>query len=95
MSRGYVLTGMNCYMKQYGVSENEAFRVFQKMDTESRKMMNEEFLKTADVPRRIMKTAFDCARSGCVGYNCGDGVTYPKGKITKYIISLYVNRICF
>ncbi|CAH2061305.1 unnamed protein product [Thlaspi arvense] len=95
MSRGCVSTGMNCYMKQYGVTEKEVFKEFKKMITNSRKKMNEDFLKTTDVPRRVMKAAFDCARSGCVGFNVGDGVTYPKGKITKYIKSLYVDQILF
>ncbi|CAN7140145.1 unnamed protein product [Brassica rapa subsp. narinosa] len=94
MNRGYVTTGMNCYMRQYGVAEREASREFQNMIEKTRKLMNEELLKTSDVPRRVLKTALDCARTGCIAYKAGEGVTNPRGKITKHIISLYVDKIC-
>ncbi|KAG5376201.1 hypothetical protein IGI04_040797, partial [Brassica rapa subsp. trilocularis] len=94
MNRGYVTTGMNCYMRQYGVAEREASREFQNIIEKTRKLMNEELLKTSDVPRRVLKTALDCARTGCIAYKAGEGVTNPRGKITKHIISLYVDKIC-
>ncbi|KAG7627003.1 unnamed protein product [Arabidopsis thaliana] len=93
MRRGCVSTGLNCYMNQYGVTETEVFREFRKMVMNTCKIMNEEFLKTTDVPLRVLKTNFSCVRSGFVGYNEGEGVTYPEGKITKYLTSLYVDQI--
>lgn len=95
MRRGCVFNGMNCYMKQHGVTEEEVSRYFQQMVVSTRKEMNEEFLKTTDVAREILKTALNGARCASIGYNIGEGVTHPKGKITKYIISLYVNPIEF
>ncbi|KAF8102594.1 hypothetical protein N665_0198s0292 [Sinapis alba] len=95
MNSGYVTTGMNCYMNQFGVTEKEVSREFQKMIEKTRKVMNEEFLKTSDVSRRVLKTALDLARAGCIAYTIGEGVTNPRGIITKYILSLYVDQICF
>lgn len=95
MRRGCVFTGINSYIKQHGVTKNEALKKLREMTVEASKIMNEEFLMTKNVPRRVLKTAIDCARMGCVAYNLGEGVTHPKGKITKDIISMYIDPICF
>ncbi|CAE6186234.1 unnamed protein product [Arabidopsis arenosa] len=89
MSRGYVTTGINCYMKQYGVTKNEAFRALHKMRVDNDKIVNEELLMTKNVPRRILKEAINCARMTNVAYGYGEGLTHPEDKIKDYIISLY------
>lgn len=93
MSRGNVTTGINCYMKQYGVTQNEAFRDLHKMCVENNKIVNEELLKTKDLPRRVLKEAINCARITNVAYSYGEGLTHPEGKIKDYIISLYLDQI--
>ncbi|CAA7048213.1 unnamed protein product [Microthlaspi erraticum] len=55
MSRGYVTGSINCYKKQYGVTEEEAFRKLREMIVDGDKMMNGEFLKPINVPKQSLK----------------------------------------
>lgn len=55
MSRGYVTGSINCYKKQHGVSEEEAFIKLHELVAKSDKIMNEEFLKPINVPRQVLK----------------------------------------
>ncbi|CAN7023276.1 unnamed protein product, partial [Brassica oleracea var. botrytis] len=54
MSRGYVTSSINCYMKQYGVTKEEAFTKLHQIVVDIDKMMNEEFLKTIGVPNNLL-----------------------------------------
>ncbi|CAL9239738.1 unnamed protein product [Arabidopsis halleri] len=93
MSRGYVTSGVNCYMKQYGVTEEEAIRELSKMVEDTDKIMNEELLKKLPVTRQVWKSAIDLACTVNITYIVGDGYTHPKGKFMEYVKSLLVNRI--
>ncbi|KAG2261037.1 hypothetical protein Bca52824_068116 [Brassica carinata] len=93
MSRGYVTTAVNCYMKQYGVTKSEAFKKLHQMRVDNDKIVNEELLKIKDVPKRVLKEAINCARMTHVAYGYGEGLTHPEGKIKDYIISLYIDLI--
>ncbi|CAH8346016.1 unnamed protein product [Eruca vesicaria subsp. sativa] len=93
MNRGYVTTGVNCYMKQYGVTKAETFKELHKMRVHNDKIVNEELLTTKDVPRRVLKQALNCARMANVAYGYGEGLTHPEGKIKDYIVSLYLDLI--
>ncbi|KAG5413512.1 hypothetical protein IGI04_001079 [Brassica rapa subsp. trilocularis] len=93
MSRGYVTNGINCYMKQYGVTKAEAYKELHKMRVHNDKIVNGELLTTKDVPRRILKQAINCARMANVAYGYGEGLTHPEGKIKDYIVSLYLDLI--
>ncbi|EOA22803.1 hypothetical protein CARUB_v10003521mg [Capsella rubella] len=96
MSRGYVTNGIKCYMKQYGVTEEEAIRELRKIISDMDKTMKEEFLNTKNVkPFRVLKSVIDCARMSNVTYNVavGEGLTHPEGKISSYYMpSLFLNR---
>ncbi|CAG7887118.1 unnamed protein product [Brassica rapa] len=91
MSRGYVTNGINCYMKQYGVTKAEAYKELHKMRVHNDKIVNGELLTTKDVPRRVLKQAINCARMANVAYGYGEGLTHPEGKIKDYIVSLYLD----
>ncbi|KAL0834401.1 hypothetical protein Bca101_086290 [Brassica carinata] len=93
MSRGYVTNGINCYMKQYGVTKAEAYKELHKMRVHNDKIVNGELLTTKDVPRRVLKQAINCARMANVAYGYGEGLTHPEGKIKDYIVSLYLDLI--
>ncbi|XP_048633180.1 putative terpenoid synthase 7 isoform X3 [Brassica napus] len=69
ISRGYVTNAVSCYMKQYGVSENEAFRELNKMVGEAEKIINEEFLTKTGVRHCVLKAVIDLARMIHVCYN--------------------------
>ncbi|KAL0693373.1 hypothetical protein Bca4012_060553 [Brassica carinata] len=91
MSRGYLTCSVNCYMKQYGVTEEEAFRKLRQLVAEGDKMMNEEILKPINVPRQVLKVVIDTLRALNVGYDKDDGFTRPDGHLKNHIMSMYVD----
>jgi len=93
MSRGYVTNAVNCYMKQYGVTKEEAFRELRKMVADANKTLNEEFLTTTGVPHFLLKATIDLARMMTVAYNVNEGFTNPQGKIKEYMTSIFVDQI--
>ena len=54
--------GVNCYMKQYGVTKEAAVEVLRKMERENYKIMMEEFVSSKAVPRQILVRAVNTAR---------------------------------
>ena len=62
MGRGEVANGVNCYMKQYGVTKEAAVEVLRKMERENYKIMMEEFVSSKAVPRQILVRAVNTAR---------------------------------
>ncbi|CAB79020.1 terpene cyclase like protein [Arabidopsis thaliana] len=93
MSRGYVTNAVNCYMKQYGVTKEEAFRELYKIVVAANKTLNEEFLSTTGVPHFLLKATIDLARMMTVAYNVNEGFTNPQGKIKEYMTSMFVDQI--
>ncbi|CAN7081331.1 unnamed protein product [Brassica oleracea var. botrytis] len=93
ISRGYVTNAVSCYMKQYGVSENEAFRELNIMVGEADKIINEEFLTITGVRHCVLKAVIDLARMIHVCYNGYEGYTDPQGKIKEYMTSMFVDQI--
>ncbi|CDY13053.1 BnaA09g17640D [Brassica napus] len=91
MSKGYLTGSVNCYKKQYGVTEEEAFRKLHQLIVEVDKMMNEEILKPINVPRQVLKVVMiDTLRAINVAYDKQDGFTRPDGHL-QHITSMYVD----
>ncbi|XP_050365371.1 (-)-alpha-pinene synthase-like [Argentina anserina] len=80
--RGHAPSSIDCYMKQYGVSEQEAIDVFNKQIVESWKDINEEFLKPTDVPTPVLLRVLNLTRVADLLYKGEDGFTRV-GKMTK------------
>uniref|UniRef100_A0A1J3GR19 Terpenoid synthase 1 n=1 Tax=Noccaea caerulescens TaxID=107243 RepID=A0A1J3GR19_NOCCA len=94
MGRGYVTNAINYYMKQYKVTEEEAFVELQKMDMDLEKTVNEELLKRSKrVPREILKRAVDFVRMVDFTYRNGEEYTHPEGRFKELITSLFVDLI--
>lgn len=92
MSRGYVTNSINCYKKQYGVTEEEAFRKLHQMVALVDKIMNEEFLKTINVPHKVLKVAIiDTLRAVNVSYQIDDEFTRPGEHLKNCIKSMYID----
>ncbi|KAJ4850571.1 hypothetical protein Tsubulata_030044 [Turnera subulata] len=61
--RGHVASSVECYMKEYGVSKEEAHDVIKKFIEDDWKYINEEFMKEAGaIPRKILKIFLSYAR---------------------------------
>ena len=75
-------SSIDCYMNQYGVSEQEAIDVFNKQIVESWKDINEEFLKPTAVPVQVLMRVLNLTRVADLLYKGEDGFT-KVGKMTK------------
>ncbi|ESQ55345.1 hypothetical protein EUTSA_v10027515mg [Eutrema salsugineum] len=93
MGRGYVMNAVNCYMKQYGVTKQEAVRDLLKMVADADKAINEEFLTTVNVSRLFLNAAKGYAKMISICYNGYEGFTHPEVKINEYMTSLLVDQI--
>ncbi|XP_057987343.1 probable terpene synthase 6 [Hevea brasiliensis] len=74
--RGQCATSVDCYMKEYGVSETEAIAEIQKMCANAWKDMNEESMKPTAVPRVLLKYYVNLARVIDFVYKYMDSYTY-------------------
>ncbi|KAJ4840100.1 hypothetical protein Tsubulata_024910 [Turnera subulata] len=60
--RGHVASTVECYMKEYGVSKEEAHEVIKKFKEDDWKYLNEEFMKEGAIPKKILKVFLGYAR---------------------------------
>ncbi|GAY54791.1 hypothetical protein CUMW_159440 [Citrus unshiu] len=60
--RGHIASGVECYIKQYGVSAEEVVTVFTEEVENAWKDMNEEFLKPTAFPVALIERPFNIAR---------------------------------
>ncbi|KAF8115069.1 hypothetical protein N665_0030s0110 [Sinapis alba] len=93
MRRGQITNAVNCYMKQYGVTKQDALRKLHKMVVDTGNIINEELLTTTGVSRLILRTVIGLAQSIAVCYNGYEGFTFPEGKMKEYMTSMFVDQI--
>ncbi|KAL3537128.1 hypothetical protein ACH5RR_000494 [Cinchona calisaya] len=86
-------TGIECYMKHYNVSEQEALEMFEEIAEDAWKDINEEFLKPSSaMPRKILMRFLNIARVVDVFYkHREDGFTNPHKVLKPSIIALLVD----
>ncbi|CAL9220834.1 unnamed protein product [Arabidopsis halleri] len=93
MSRGEVANGVNCYMKQHGVTKEAAVEELRKMERENHNIMMEEFMMSKDVPRQILVRLVNIARVMDLFYKEGDGFGHPDQKLIHLLASLFLHPI--
>ncbi|KAK6129761.1 hypothetical protein DH2020_036498 [Rehmannia glutinosa] len=82
---------IECYMNEYGVSEEEAMKEFNNIAENAWKDMNEEFVKIKDVSMEITKRIVNLARLIDVVYKHNqDGYTHPEKVLKPCINGLLV-----
>lgn len=92
ISRGEVANGVNCYMKQHGVSKEVAMEELDKMYKYNYKVIMEEFLTIKDVPHPVLVRCINIARPMEVFYKEGnDEYTSPQAKIKKFIAAVLLH----
>ncbi|PIN01946.1 Vetispiradiene synthase [Handroanthus impetiginosus] len=92
--RGQVVTCIECYINEYGVSKEEAMKEFSNMVENAWKDINEEFVKENHVPMEIIKRILNFARVIDVIYkHYEDGYTIPEKVLKPHIIALLVDSI--
>ncbi|XP_062005979.1 (-)-alpha-pinene synthase-like [Rosa rugosa] len=80
--RGHAPSSIDCYMKQYGVSEQETVDVFNKKVADLWKDINEEFLRPTVMPTPVLVRVLNLTRVTDLLYKGEDGFTRV-GKMTK------------
>ncbi|KAF8086177.1 hypothetical protein N665_0633s0028 [Sinapis alba] len=93
VSRGEVANGVNCYMKQHGVTKEAAVEELRKMERENYKIIVEEFILSKAVPRQILVRVINIARLIDLFYKEGDGFGHPDQKLKDLIVSLFLHPI--
>ncbi|ONI13042.1 hypothetical protein PRUPE_4G199500 [Prunus persica] len=88
--RGHVACAIDCYMKQYGVSDKqEIIDVFNKQIVDSWKDINEEFLRPTSMPMPILERIVNLTRVVDLLYKKYDAYTHG-GKVMNDCIALYL-----
>nr|A0A348AUV5.1 RecName: Full=Valerianol synthase TPS1A; AltName: Full=Terpene synthase 1; Short=ChTPS1; AltName: Full=Terpene synthase 1a; Short=ChTps1a [Camellia hiemalis]BBC44636.1 valerianol synthase [Camellia hiemalis] len=90
--RGHVATGLDCYMKQRGVSKQEAIVELYKMIENAWRDINEEMLKPTAISMKLLIRVLNLSRISDVVYKYVDGYTHPE-IIKDHVISLFEDPI--
>ncbi|KAJ0559855.1 putative germacrene-A synthase [Helianthus annuus] len=88
--RGQSATGVDAYIKTYGVSEKEAIDELKKMIENAWKEINEGCLKPREVSMDLLAPILNLARMIDVVYRYDDGFTFPGKTLKEYITLLFV-----
>ncbi|KAK7312993.1 hypothetical protein VNO77_37305 [Canavalia gladiata] len=89
--REHVVSALECYMKQHGVTKEEAINELYKKVTHAWKDINEELLDPTKVSRPLLTTVLNLSRVMDVLYKDGDGYTHSDRSTKNDIIALLLN----
>lgn len=92
---GKLLTVVDCYMKDHGVSKQEALSKFVELVEDGWKDVNTEWAKrSTSVPKEMVEQLLNYGRVAEVTYkNSEDGYTYPEKSLAPQIAALFVDPI--
>ena len=91
--RGHVASGVEYYVKQYGVSEEKVYCEFHGQVEKAWLYINQECLKPTAVPMPILTRVVNLSRVMDVIYKEADGYTHV-GKVMKdNIASLFIDPL--
>ncbi|PIN00714.1 Germacrene-A synthase [Handroanthus impetiginosus] len=92
--RGQIATGIECYMKEFGVTKDEAVNKFSEIATNAWKDMNEECLSPSSISRDVLMIILNFACILDVAYkNNEDSYTRPEKVLKPHIIALVVDPV--
>ncbi|KAL0717205.1 hypothetical protein Bca4012_066527 [Brassica carinata] len=92
MKRGEVARGLNCYMKQHGVTKEEAVEELNKIATDYYRIIMEEFLTTTAVPRPVLVRCLNVSRPIDLFYKGSDRFVNHV-ELKEVITSLFIHPI--
>ncbi|RDX90560.1 putative terpene synthase 2, partial [Mucuna pruriens] len=92
--RTHVASAIECCMKQYGISQAEAYNLIEKEVEDYWKVINEERLKLNDIPKLVLDYVVNCARSFEFLYGKNQD-KFTNGELLKdYMFSLLMDHVC-
>ncbi|KAL5766825.1 hypothetical protein ACOSP7_017442 [Xanthoceras sorbifolium] len=89
----HIPSSVECYIKEYGVSEQEAYAELNKQINDSWKDINEECLNLTQLPRSLVKIILDFTRMTHVMYDGDDNFTRVGKQMQAYIASLLIDPV--
>ncbi|MCD7463709.1 hypothetical protein HAX54_051205 [Datura stramonium] len=93
-SRGQIVTGVECYRRDYGVSTEEAMTKFREMAETAWKDISEGILRPTPVSMEFLTRILNLVRLIDVTYKHNqDGYTHPEKVLKPHIIALLVDSI--
>ncbi|KAK1438391.1 hypothetical protein QVD17_04199 [Tagetes erecta] len=91
--RNHVASSVECYMKEYGISEEQTHELLSKQVEDYWKVINQESLKPTLVSRALLVPPTNLARVCHVLYTRGDDYNHAGKEMINYIEALLVNRM--
>ncbi|PRQ33674.1 putative lyase [Rosa chinensis] len=92
--RGYVTSAVECYMKEYGATEEEAIIGLRRKVSDAWNDINESFLLSNVVPRPLLTRILNFACAMNVAYKYEDGYTTHHEVVLKdFIVSTLVQSV--
>ncbi|PRQ33610.1 putative lyase [Rosa chinensis] len=93
-NRGYVTSAVECYMKEYGATEEEAITGLRRQVSDAWKDINESFLLPNVVPRPLLIRILNLACAMDVAYKNEDGyTTHHESVIKDFVVSTLVQSV--
>ncbi|KAK2639238.1 hypothetical protein Ddye_027033 [Dipteronia dyeriana] len=90
--RGHAASGVETYMKVYGVCRKEAIEKINLVLENAWKDINEECLKPTPISQQLLLTIVNATRAAELFYKDGDGYTFPQ-YLKDHITQLFVEPI--
>ncbi|KAF3453552.1 hypothetical protein FNV43_RR03992 [Rhamnella rubrinervis] len=91
--RGHVASAVECYMKQFGATEEEAVNEFRKDISNAWKDINKECLCPTKVPMPLLERVLNLTRVMDVVYKVEDGYTHVSTEVKDFVASLLINPV--
>ncbi|KAJ6969907.1 valencene synthase-like [Populus alba x Populus x berolinensis] len=91
--RGHAASGVECYIRQYGLSEQEVYKEFHMQVVNAWKDINEEFLKPTAVPMPLLERILNLSRVMDVIYKEEDEYTHVGEVMKNNIASLFIDSV--
>lgn len=92
-TRGHVASAIGCYMKQYGISEDQVLNEFNDQMVKAWMDINQEFLKPTVVSLPLLTRALNFCRVLDLVYEKGDEYTNVGKLMTDSIRSVLIDPI--
>ncbi|KAJ4839197.1 hypothetical protein Tsubulata_023146, partial [Turnera subulata] len=92
--RGDCASSVECYMKEYNVSKEQATEVIREMSASAVKYINSMCMTSSAIPRHILKIFANIVRGCDVVYDRGNGDAFTNPtKLKDHVISIFIEKI--
>ncbi|KAG6747119.1 hypothetical protein POTOM_049499 [Populus tomentosa] len=91
--RGHAASGVECYIRQYGLSKQEVYKEFHMQVVNAWKDVNEECLKPTAVPMPLLERILNLSRVTDVIYKEEDGYTHVGQLMKNNVASLFIDSV--